>query len=110
MGYRLNIKALDYPDLQFYGTKLYGYVPDVERLPSVKYLVQRCGLYLDGIGFEYGARHSLTMNAKAFSEWARLYEKDYLQNSEFGRPWVTLDGGIVEKIIASDGDKIIWWD
>lgn len=117
MGYRLDVQCVNSP-LDFYGTKLYGYVEDEEELQSYKYL-QKIGKINHDEYYPvwfYGCDNQMTLSKEEFEKFARLYEQDmrtfitpYLREIGHDENFSWADCTNMEEIIAADGDKIISW-
>ena len=111
MGYRLTVVCKENPTLEYYGTKLYGYLDgeEFELLKSAKFL-KRQGIMDGDEYFGYGFYTEYTLTFLQFKRFAELYEYDmkygvgyYGTNNQF--EW----GDDMRKIIDHPGDKIISW-
>lgn len=100
MGYRLNVKCND-TGLEFYGTKLYGYVNDERTLKSYKYLKQ-IGKFNGNEHFDYRYENKLVLSFLDFSRFIKLYFYDLQQTDEK----LNLE---LRELSKQPGDKTIWW-
>lgn len=72
MGYRLCISKVNEV---YYGTKLYGYVDDENKLKSYNYL--KDNEYIDGDEiWSYSAENPIVMRVCVFKEFRELYAQD----------------------------------
>lgn len=75
MGYRMGIEKIKTESL-FYGTKLYGYVSNLDELESIKWLKEKC--FIDSsVGFECNGEMNIVMKVYEFREFVKLYNFDY---------------------------------
>lgn len=108
MGYRLTIKDLGSPQIEFTGTKLYGYC-DTQELLSFQYL-KEIGKFTEEMEFEIGYEENrITLNAIQFNIFISLYNRDFVINK--GIPLTDYSGWEnLKKIIHSKNDKELWWE
>lgn len=126
MGYRLEVKCVDHPELSFYGTKLYGYLEEscieCKLLKSAQYLLSLGKVEDEDEYWGYGADHETRLTAEETRTFLELYAEDM---NSYGRGWASCNGWhtfeqerpfdwgwykeTIEKIFDSSGDKIISW-
>lgn len=72
MGYRLSISKVNEV---YYGTKLFGYVDDENKLKSFNYLKDNG--YIDGDEvWDYNCANAIVMKKTFFEEFRKLYAQD----------------------------------
>lgn len=108
MGYRLTIKDLGNPQIEFTGTKLYGYC-DTQELLSFQYL-KEIGKFTEEMELEIGNEENrITLNAIQFKIFISLYNRDVVNNK--GMPLTDYIGRAnLKEIIHSKNDKELWWE
>ena len=106
MGYRLEVKCVDNKDINFYGTKLVGYV-DPQDLDSIKYLV-----YLGKIeDFEVdyiwngGSGPYYELEENQFNNFIRYYRSDLMKHKQID----VYTFPEIQKVMNCPGNKIIGW-
>lgn len=107
MGYRLNVLDAQHPELEFYGTKLYGYVADETKLPSCKYLIS-LGKVDDDTIWDYSCENETQLTAKEFKTFFSLYEEDFFAQMHI-RLKDYYDYWKIERMYETDSDKILTW-
>lgn len=116
MGIRLNVEVQGHPELNFYGTKLYGYV-ELNKLESFKYFQNEFGLFEDtdtylnfvDAGLELGTDEFI-LSADQFKTFIDLYIKDYEKYHIYDIAMDMKNAPELVRIINTDDPKIIkWW-
>ena len=111
MGYRLGIEKIKAEHL-FYGTTLYGYVPNIDELESIKWLKEE-GYIDDAIGFECNGEMPIIMKVSDFKTFSKLYNFDNNKWNSIMYPDSNLkdmfinDEEIQEILKMSDDDRIL---
>lgn len=110
MGYRLNILDKQHPELEFYGTKLYGYVADETKLASLKYLISIGKMWEDAI-WDYSFYNETHLTQNEFNTFIKLYEEDLLNYGPIGHIKLSDDDEYwkIERMMETNGDKILTW-
>lgn len=111
MGFRLSVVCKNNKDLEFYGTKLFGYVHDETKLESWKYLKDLGKLDEIGMGDECawwgGCTDDIELSEKEFELFIRAYAKDLLVNCYYSdTEWFMME---LDPILREPGNKIISW-
>ena len=109
MGFRLSVRCKDNKDVEYYGSKLFGYVKDETKLESWKYLKNLGKLDEIGMGDECawwdGYVGDIELSEKEFNLFIGYYVKDL--TDKYG------DTGDFMKsmypILKEPGEKIISW-
>jgi len=106
MGYRLDIRDKGNPELNFYGTKLFGYV-NPETLHSKLYLKKLFPDY-DMEASAWEGDSEITLSAEQFREFIRLYSYDWKQHC--GEDIRVYSGWKnVEKMLQTKSEKVLNW-
>lgn len=105
MGYRLNIEDPEH-HLNFYGTKLYGYV-DERSLESYKYLrsIEKVN---DDTMFCDCWDNECTLTPEQFAKFISLYEEDYFKDAGY-KMNTHPKYEAIEEMLKTNSDKIISW-
>lgn len=111
MGYRPTFRCLDSSNLEFYGTKLFGYV-DERKCLSYQYLAEIRKIDPGEVVWDYCCDNRMVLTAPQFAIFAMLYEHDMNMYSPYFKgtfKWDAVEHGIVNEIIARDCDKEVYW-
>lgn len=123
MGFRLECKCANNENIDFYGTKLYGYYKGIDNFPSIKYLESIGAKIVLGLEddetfesyFDYMSHTpELTLTHDQFLIFITLYsydwnftvDKKYFYNKDFEN---FLEDETIKKLIESNDDIIIYW-
>ena len=117
MGYLLEARSAQNPDLQIYGTKLYGYLDDEEfdTLYSLHYLIVIGKIkYEERLFYNvwWGCPEDIRLTAQEFRCFMILYVQDYRDSiaQEYrDRDGEEIFGENFNDLFNSDDDKIISW-
>lgn len=109
MGYRLEIQRIK--PSEYYGTKLYGYSVDLEKLKSYQ-LLKQLGK-VDGTEYwSYGFKGNIILNAKEFKQFIKLYDEDLFNNPIYRQmeknEFINLPE--IQKLLKSKEDKLLNWN
>lgn len=118
MGYLLYVISKENENLNFYGTKHYGYtfelVEDgIEEFESVKYLVELGKLELYDF-FNYSSDIEIELTADEFKHFIELYSKE--REDLFGgyADWsgakTLLDNPEIKELLKDKSNKILRWE
>lgn len=124
MGFRLECKCANNENIDFYGTKLYGYYKGIDNLSSIKYLASigaKVALGIDeGETFEsYFNYMSYTPEIKLTHDqflifitlycydWNFTVDKKYFIDKGFEN---FLEDETIKKLIDSNDDILICWE
>lgn len=109
MGYRLNILDCNNHNIEYYGTKLYGYV-DTDKLLSYSYLIQ-IGKFDGDECFDYSCDNNIILDCVEYKIFIELYAHDLKEFGNYGKILSVTSNS--EKILAelynSKSDKEISW-
>ena len=117
MGYRIDITNKD-KTIKYYGTKHYGYtfvdIEDGLKYPSFKFLYElgKFDEEPDTWLWTYGFNNYITLTAKEFKKFIKLYAKEndeimerrgYIEHDRL------LDDEKIKALLKDKGDKEIQW-
>lgn len=109
MGYRLNVQDVGNPKINFYGTKLYGYVK-TEDLISYKYL---CEIHKapDIYSWYISSENFIRLTAEEFVKFIDYYETDFNSKAESAQDLMKVVHGYgnLMKMKQTSSDKIVSW-
>lgn len=116
MGYRIDITNED-GTIWYYGTKHYGYsffwLDEGLKYPSVKYLYDlgKVGREKRIICWDYGCDNNITLTAKEFKKFIKLYAKeiDDMQMKATHTHYYLLEDKDIKALLKDKGDKKIEW-
>lgn len=116
MGFRIDIRCEEKPDVCYYGTKLYGYVEDETKLASWKFLNEHdkfkelmCNSPVDDPKDIYwgGCTENITLTEKEFGLFIGCYTEDLVD--EYGVRYALNFLKEVIPILTEPGYKLISW-
>ena len=112
MGFRLSVVCKDNKDVEYYGTRLFGYVDDETKLESWKYLKNLGKLDEIGMGDEHawwgGYVGDIELCEKAFELLIGYYINDLID--EYGDK-INIGEFIIAicPVLKEPGGKIVSW-
>jgi len=108
MGYRLEVSKII--DVEF-GSKLYGYVEDMNKLKSVQWLVASNNLEQEKVNFpDWYGNPQIILTRDEFKEYIELYYQDLneFRNNDKTSLW-EIDEDMIKLINENCSKLLEWW-